>query len=375
MKKYTYPEHHLFQLLRRFENQHLPLDLFLSQYFRAHKALGSKDRKLIAEAVYGMTRWRTLLDHLIDRDPSWEKRYAIFRQFQPTNYLYVNSIPLHVRVSFPEQLFDLLLKAYGEERAIYLAQVSNTPAPIAVRVNPLKTTREKLLAHLQNQFDVTPCEKSKLGIEFKKREPLVALPEFKAGHFEIQDEASQLVADMMDVKPKQHVLDYCAGAGGKSLAFAHKMEGSGQLYLHDIRPYILDQAKKRCKRAGIQNAQFLSPLPKNLKGKMDWVLVDAPCTGTGTLRRNPDQKWKFEHELLDRLVIAQREIFEKALEYVKPGSHIVYATCSLLKEENEQQVDYFIKTHSLKMVGSPFCSHPSYGGMDGFFAATFQLTE
>jgi len=372
--KLSFPEYHLFQLLRRFENQHLPLDLFLSQYFRAHKQLGSKDRRTIAQAVYGMCRWQSLLDHLIDGQPSWEQRYALFRGFQPDQYLYVNTIPLHVRVSFPKELFALLVEDYGQEKAVRLCQICNTEAPICVRVNPMKTTREALLKRWE-EFEVTPTKHSPLGIQFKNRAPLVALPEFKEGLFEIQDEASQCAARLVNVQPGEQVLDYCAGAGGKTLAFAHQMDNEGQIYLHDIRAYILEQAKKRLKRAGIQNVQFFHPKHPHLatlKKKMDWVLVDAPCSGTGTLRRNPDQKWKFSLALLNRLVGQQRMIFERALSFVRPGGHIVYATCSLLHAENETQVAHFLETYDLEMVGDPFVSLPSYGEMDGFFAVSFR---
>ncbi len=372
--KVSFPEYHLFQLLKRFENQHLPLDLFLSQYFRAHKQLGSKDRRTIAEAVYGMSRWQALLDHLSEGRPTWEKRYSLYRGFQPDQFIYANTIPLHIRVSFPKELFDLLMADYGEEKAVHLCQICNTEAPIVVRINPLKTTREELLERWQ-EYNVTPCKHSSLGIQFKQRAPLVAFPEFKEGLFEIQDEASQCAAQLVEVEPHNQVLDYCAGAGGKTLAFAHRMQNQGQIYLHDVRSYILEQAKKRLKRAGIQNVQFFHPEHphlKTLKKKMDWVLVDAPCTGTGTLRRNPDQKWKFSLALLNELVGKQRMIFEQALSYVKPGGHIVYATCSILHAENEKQVAHFLETYDIKMEGSPFVSLPSYGEMDGFFAVKFR---
>lgn len=373
--KVSFTEHHLFQVLRRFENQHLPLDLFLSHYFRAHKQLGAHDRRTIAETVYGICRWQGLLDYLVKNHPSWEKRYALYRSFRPEQHLYIGSIPLHIRVSFPEELFSLLVEDYGEEKAIRLAQICNTEAPITVRINPLKTTREYLLQEWA-AFDVMPCKYSPLGIQFKKRMPLLSLPAFKGGLFEIQDEASQCVAALIAVKPGEQVLDFCAGAGGKTLAFAHQMENQGQIYLHDIRPAILEQAKKRLKRAGIQNAQVLHSLHPHLntlKQKMDWVLVDAPCTGTGTLRRNPDQKWKFSHSLLERLILEQRQIFDKAVSYVKPGGKIVYATCSLLKTENEKQVTYFLERYPLLPTGNPYVSLPAYGERDGFFAFAFEV--
>ena len=373
--KISFPERHLFQLLKQFENQHLPLDLFLSYYFRSNKALGSKDRQLIAGAVYGMTRWKSLLDHLIGPTASWEQRYALYRGFQPANYLLVNTIPLHVRVSCPKELYAILEEDFGQDRALELCQIGNTEAPVTVRINPLKTTREALLHKWRGLYEVTPCEGSSFGIQFKKRAPLTAMPEFKAGHFEIQDEASQLVGALLHAEPGQQVLDYCSGAGGKTLAFAHLLQNKGQIYLHDIRPHVLEQAKKRLCRAGIQNAQFLaeghSKIGK-LQKKMDWVLADVPCSGTGTLRRNPDQKWKFSLALLNRLVGQQRMIFEKALSFVKPGGKIIYSTCSILRAENEKQIDHFITHYGLELAAPLFVSSPTYNGMDGFFAAVLR---
>lgn len=372
--KISFREQHLFQLLKQFETQHLPLDLFLSHYFRANRALGSKDRQCLAQAVYGMCRHKSLLDYLIKTSPTWEKRYALFLNLEKEVHYSDTSIPAHTRVSFPEELFSLLVQDYGENTALELCQISNTEAPITVRINPLKTTRAALLKKWQSCYDVVGCEKAPFGMQFKKRAPLVALDEFKEGLFEIQDEASQLVAALIKVQKGEQVLDYCCGSGGKTLGFAHLMENKGQIYLHDIRPHILMQAKKRLKRAGIQNGQFLTPnhpFLTKLKKKMDWTLVDVPCSGTGTLRRNPDQKWKFSNSLLDRLVGEQRKIFEKALSYVRPMGKIVYATCSILAKENEEQIEHFLKTYPLELDFEPFKTLPTYGGMDGFFAAVF----
>ena len=153
------------------------------------------------------------------------------------------------------------------------------------------------------------------------------------------------------------------------------MQGKGQLYLHDIRPHILVEAKKRLNRAGIQNMQIIQPedlKKKNLLGKMDWVLVDAPCSGSGTLRRNPDMKWKLDLKNLENTVSLQKEIFAKALTFVKPKGHIVYATCSIFPLENENQLEYFLKEFPVKLVGSPFKSFPSRNGMDGFYSVVLQ---
>lgn len=369
-----FQEHHLFQILKGFENQHLPLDLFLSHYFRSHTAIGASDRRFISETVYGIIRWKGLLDHIAGKENAPDLRYSVYRGFQPTEYFFVNTIPLHIRLSFPLNLFSLLVSQYGEKKAIEICQANNEQAPITVRFNPLKTTREALLSKWKGKFDVEPTQYSSLGITFKKRIAFFDLPEFKEGLFEVQDEGSQLVALQVKAESGHLILDYCSGSGGKSLAFAHLLKNRGQIYLHDIRPIALTQARKRLQRAGIQIAQFLPPHHiqlKKIKQNIDWVLVDAPCSGTGTLRRNPDMKWKFDPQMVTRLAGEQRHIFEKALSYVKSGGFIVYATCSILKEENESQVEHFLKTYPLELKET-FASLPTQGGMDGFFAATFK---
>ena len=376
MKKRPYREHHLLKLLEGYEAQHLPLDLFMSHYFRANKALGSKDRAAISEAIYGMVRWQSLLDYLCPKPSTWERRFTEYRHFHPEEHLDRLDIPEHIKLSFPKVLYDLIVESLGVEKAKELCLASNQPAPTTVRINPIKTTREAMLKLWSPQYEVSPCKFAMYGITFHKKINFFSLSEFKEGLFEIQDEGSQLLADLMEIEPGQHVLDYCAGSGGKTLAFAHRMKNSGQIYLHDIRRYILLQGRKRLRRAGIQNTQFVEaedPKLKKMKKRMDWILVDAPCTGTGTMRRNPDMKWKFTEETLPRLVGQQRMIFEKALSFLRPGGCIVYGTCSILRAENEAQVEHFVKTYNLEVEGEPFQSMPTPGGMDGFFGVRFRM--
>jgi 16S rRNA (cytosine967-C5)-methyltransferase len=262
------------------------------------------------------------------------------------------------------------VKSHGEEKACDLCRISNKPAPTTVRANPIKITREALMDRWKTRFKITPCSHSELGIVFLEKTNFFSLTEFQEGLFEVQDEGSQLLSKLMQVQPGQQVMDYCAGSGGKTLAFANQMQGKGQIFVHDIRTHALMEARKRLRRAGIQNAQTIeaeSPNLKKIKKKMDWILVDAPCSGTGTMRRNPDMKWKFTEEMLVRLVGQQRVIFEKALSFLKPGGHIVYATCSMLKDENQDQIAHFLKTYPIDIVGEPFQSLPTEGGMDGFY--------
>ncbi|MBM3191616.1 MAG: RsmB/NOP family class I SAM-dependent RNA methyltransferase [Chlamydiae bacterium] len=365
--------YHLINILNAFDTSFLPLDVFLSQFFRSHKAIGSKDRSYICEKIYALIRWKSLLDYFCKKPVTWEKRLQLLEQ-EDLGVLQKNpSLPPHIQLSCPYPLFNKLLQAFGPQKTEQFCKVSNTQAPTTVRINALKTTRDHLLQLWQPQYDIEICRQSPHGISFKKRINFFELQEFKNGLFEIQDEGSQLVALQMQVQPSDHVLDFCAGAGGKTLALAPKMQGKGQLYLYDIRPHALLQAKKRLKRAGIQNAQYLTiPLlkKKSLIKRMDWILLDVPCSGTGTLRRNPDMKWQFSNDTVVRLVEEQRAIFEKALPYLAPGGHIVYATCSVLPEENLQQVHYFIEKYGLKLATPPLVTFPEEGGMDGFFAAT-----
>jgi 16S rRNA C967 or C1407 C5-methylase (RsmB/RsmF family) len=370
MTKELFREHHLIEIMAGYEKQNLPLDLYISKYFRLHKAIGSKDRGYIAEALYGMIRWKGLIDHIANGRLDLSRRLKIFQDLNPESLLQDDSTPLHIKVSFPEILFQAIAKSHGPEKALELCFDSNFPAPTTIRANVLKISRDDLLNRWKGQFEISPCLQSNCGIIFHKKINFFALPEFQQGLFEVQDEGSQLLAALIEASPGQQILDYCSGSGGKTLAFAPHMENRGQIFLHDIRSHILIECKRRLKRAGIQNAQVVTYDDKRLqrlKRKMDWVLADVPCSGTGTLRRNPDMKWKFEAETVPRLVGQQRQIFEKALSYVKPGGKIVYSTCSILHEENQGQVDHFLSTYDLEVFKEPFQSLPVKGGMDGFF--------
>ena len=297
-------DHHLLSFLDTWGERGGALDAALSDYFRSHKALGSKDRAEISEKVYHQVRWKLLPE---GADPADEK------------------LPFPIRVSAPPALWEAFVRSYGEKKAYELLMESNYPAPTTIRVNPLKTTRDALFEKWKGLYEITKTEHSPLGIVFHRKISFFGLPEYKEGLFEVQDEGSQLVADKVNPKPGERVLDWCAGSGGKTLAFAYKTQGRGQLYLHDIRKGILYEARKRLSRAGAQNIQILfndeEKKLNQLKKKMDWVLVDAPCTGTGTLRRNPEMKYRFDNDRLKKFVGDQRTIFEKALSFVKPGKN------------------------------------------------------
>jgi 16S rRNA C967 or C1407 C5-methylase (RsmB/RsmF family) len=364
-------DHHILEFFNKALSATSPLDSCLNTYFRGHKSLGANDRKTIALAIYSMVRWQILLDFILiknKRNVNWENRLELFKYSSFYDYINDYSIPLHVRVSFPELYFNLLVKQYGEDKAKEICLISNTQAPTTVRVNTLKISREKLFAIWEKKYEIKLSYTSPTGIIFSKRVNLFGMEEFKKGFFEVQDEASQLIAALVNPFYKQQVLDFCAGSGGKTLAFAPSMQNQGQIYLYDNRPFMLMQAKKRLKRAGIQNAQIINDI-KKFKHKVDWLLLDVPCSGSGTLRRNPDSKYRFSLSFLEELLQKQRDIFHEALSFVKEKGKIVYATCSILREENEEQIAYFMEKYNLKLVDKPFCTLPIENGMDGFFGA------
>jgi len=378
MQRKPFREHHLLQLLEIYSSRSLPLDLIIADYFRANKALGSKDRAYIADTAYSMIRWKGLLNYLAKDPDNWDEAFQLINSVDLEKSIHDQTIPLHTRHSFPKIIFDSLVKAYGETRACELCLHSNTRAPATVRANTLKISRDELMSKWSEDYDISPCEFAENGIIFNKKINFFGIPEFKEGLFEVQDEGSQLLANMIKVIPGQLVLDYCAGAAGKALAIAPQMRQKGQLYLHDIREKALYEGRKRLKRAGAQNIQIVSansPQLKKLKKKMDWVLVDAPCSGMGTLRRNPDMKWRFDENTIPKLIGLQRIIFEKALSFMKPDGYIVYATCSMLAEENQDQVNHFINTYDLEIASEPFQSWPLPGGMDGFYGVVLQKTR
>jgi len=374
---------HLLALLETLDNSRLPLDTAMSHYFRAHKALGSKDRYTVSQTVYMLKRWQGAIDVELDQPITWEARIEALKHFDAKKTAQNESLSPHVRTSFPKALFGMLTESLGDEKAFEVALASNERAPLFIRTNTLKISRDDLLKRLEEEEGIKVCsgENSPDSIVFLERVNFFSLDAFKEGLFEVQDENSQKVAELVQAKPGDKVLDYCAGSGGKALAIAPKLKESGQLFLHDIRIKALDEAKKRLKRAGIQNAQRLDPGHKQLKalkGAVDWVLVDAPCSGTGTLRRNPDLKWKFDKERFKSLLEEQRDIFEKALTYVKPKGHIVYATCSLLKEENEEQIaffeEHFKNTYGLTLEKSMH-TFPDRDQGDGFFGAVLSVAQ
>lgn len=362
---------HLLELLKQYELSFFPLDVFINNYFKKNKAIGSKDRKFIKEHVFLLIRNRGLLDYLLSKkelEVSWKNRLSELINSNFNSEKNNSNYPEFLRLGFSKDLYEILYKEYGYEGIYNFYQVNQTEAPLAIRINPLKTSRTSLINLLKDNYECTLCEQASLGIKFKKKYPLNHLPEFKKGFFEIQDESSQQTIFVTDFSKQDKVLDYCSGSGGKSLTLVHLVD---QVYLFDVRRSILKKAKERFQRAGVKNYNifFSQKKMKEFKKSMDVVLVDVPCSGTGTFRRHPEKIWDFNIKELDELIILQRKIVKEALIFLKPKGKLIYITCSVLSEENEKQLAFFENEYDLKVNGNILKFWPEEQKGDGFFSA------
>ncbi len=353
-----------------------PADAVIDHYFRAHRNMGSKDRAFAAETVYGCLRHKRELEALYepvhkpesDEETSrwlvaawllkyggWSARALGQAGFNAGAVELVERIrardlfefPLAVRANLPDWLAESLVRQFGEEETLKLAEALNQPAPVDIRVNSLKTNREILQAQLKEEgYELAPTPYSPYGLRRDQRGPLFTSHAFRSGLFELQDEGSQLIGLLADAKPKDKIVDFCAGAGGKTLQMAAVMGNTGVVYAFDVSRKRLDRIKPRLVRAGVDTVQRRvihdehDPVLKQFVGTADAVIVDAPCSGTGTLRRNPDIKWKETN--LAALAAVQSRILAAASRLVKPGGRLVYATCSLLDEENSGITSAFL---------------------------------
>ncbi|MDQ7968782.1 MAG: RsmB/NOP family class I SAM-dependent RNA methyltransferase [Oxalicibacterium faecigallinarum] len=346
-----------------------PADGTLSRYFREHPRLGGRERGVIAEAIYGLLRNKSVYTNFAESGTgpimrrmtllgladaagvdalgglSEEERVWLERVMQIDR----STLPAALRANLPEWLFDKLVARDGEAATLELAQAMNKPAPLDLRVNAIKADRDAVVAELA-QAPIL-CESmpyAPLGIRVIKKPALQNLPLFKNGSIEVQDEGSQLLSQIVGAKRGEMVVDFCAGAGGKTLSLGAAMRNTGRLYAFDISDKRLAKLKPRLARSGLSNvhpvliAHENDAKVKRLAGKIDRVLVDAPCSGLGTLRRNPDVKWRQTPQALSELNEKQISILSAAARLVKPGGRLVYATCSILDEENDAIVAQFL---------------------------------
>ena len=290
----------------------------------------------------------------------------------------LETAPDAVRGDYPDWLEPHMVRVFGDNR-VGEGEALAARAPVDLRVNTLKTDLDRALKALQ-PFKPRPLERLAGAIRIDapaaadRAAPVEAAPEFERGWFEVQDLGSQIAASMAgEIKGKQ-VLDFCAGGGGKTLAFAAAMGNSGQLYAYDADARRLTDTVRRGQRAGVRNLQVRSPIHPDalvgLEAKMDLVFIDAPCTGSGTWRRHPDAKWRLTPEQLSRRVAEQDAVLDSAAPYVKPAGRLIYVTCSLFAEENEDRVAAFLaRAPTFTAHAAPLRLTPRTDGADGFFIA------
>jgi 16S rRNA (cytosine967-C5)-methyltransferase len=378
-------------------NEKKQADKVLKNTLKRDKRWGSRDRSFIAETTYDIVRWKRLYAEIAEvREPF--DRPNLFRLFTVWATLKGISIPdwpqfeatptrkikgrfdelsknRRVRESIPDWLDDLGVKELGKKWDKELAAL-NKQAEVILRVNTLKTTAKDLQAALlEVGHDTEAIKGIPSALRLKERANVFTTEAFKKGWFEVQDASSQKVAQLLDPKPGMRVVDACAGAGGKSLHIAMLMENKGQLISMDIYQNKLSELKRRAKRAGAHNIETRliesTKTIKKLIGSADKVLIDAPCSGLGVLRRNPGTKWKLQPEFLDEIRATQKELLNSYSRMVKEGGDLLYATCSVLPSENGEQVKAFLAREEGKefTLTSEEKIMASTSGFDGFYLA------
>ena len=379
-------------------NQDLQADKVIAKMLKSDKRWGKRDRGFIAENTYEIIRWKRLYAELAGvKEP-----YAKVDLWRLLSVRWVlQGIPLpgwdEVRgtparrikgrfdglqqhraivCSITDWLDELGVANFGEAQWKQEIDALNTQASVVLRVNRLQTNQKTLQNELAAEgIETVSHQNYPDALILQERANVFETNAFQRGLFEVQDASSQLVASFTEVNPGMQVIDACAGAGGKSLHLAALMENKGQLTALDIYPHKLHELKRRARRAGAHNITTRhiksNKVIKKLHGRADRVLIDAPCTGLGVLRRNPDAKWKIDAEFLERVKKTQEHIIHTYATMVKPGGKLVYATCSILKEENQSQVEGFLKTKIGKqfiLEKEQFVS-PAKSGFDGFYMA------
>ena len=376
-------------------------DKVVARALKKDKRWGSSDRKFVAETIYEIVRWKRLYSEIaevkapFDRDNIWRMfaTWAVLRGYPIPDWKQLEGTPERkikgrfdelskiraVKESIPDWMDELGVKELGEKLWATEITAQNQPAKVILRTNTLKTTREKLRAILMDlNIDTDIIKDQPEALVLKERANVFLTDAFKQGFFEVQDASSQLVARFLDVQPGMRVVDTCAGAGGKTLHIASLMENKGQLIAMDLYESKLKQLKLRAKRNGAFNIEYKiidsTKVIKKLAEKADRVLIDAPCSGLGVLKRNPDAKWKLQPEFIDNIKKVQAEVLESYSRIVKPGGKLVYATCSILPSENQEQINKFLTTESGKnfTFTKDVKILASESGFDGFYMALLE---
>ena len=411
------------EILSTLENQRRPASDAVKDWMLSHRFAGSKDRAEIGDLVFGALRWKRSSAYRLGADTPRAWVWGALRwgfgwsaeQIEQSTYddphaptppteaeraaltnATLDGAPAWVRGDYPEWLDASFEREFGDERAEEGAALA-APAPLDLRANTLKTTREKVIAALSESPKLkeapgaTPHAPQGVRIPWTQGRtfPWATEQSFLKGWFEVQDEGSQLTALLSGAAPGMQVADVCAGGGGKTLALAALMENKGQIFAHDVDGRRLAPLRERAERAGVRNLQIRAPartrdVLKDLRERMDIVFVDAPCTGSGTWRRNPDSKWRLRPNALTKRREEQQEALNLAAPLVKPGGRLIYVTCSVLPEENEDALTAFLGANEgfapvalesaapmhTRSIGQQMT--PRLTGCDGFYIAALE---
>ena len=434
------------EILQRIEKTDRPLDTLLTDSFKRYRHLTSLDRAFLTELTYGTLRWRGKLDWVIrdfSRTPFPEIEPEILNPLRMALYqihfmtrtpasaavnesveltkkfrgrggaAFVNAVlrsalrekenmrfpgreedpVLHTAVvqSHPLWLVKRWVESLGAEETLRVCEANNQIAPLVVRTNGLRLGRKDLIARLgEKGLEGAPTRHADEGIVLKNPPPTSDLPFLKEGLFVLQDEASQLVAPILDPQPGEKILDACAAPGGKTTHMAQRMRNQGEIWALDLSRQKLNRVEEICERFGVgilktRKADASRPLPFGEEGRFDRILADVPCSGFGTLRRNPDLKWRKGEKEIRRLGQLQSSILENLAGYLKPGGVLVYSTCTVFREENEDVIEGFLEGHPEFRLDPPgerlpesclpfiengsFRTFPGGNAMDGFFVA------
>jgi len=376
-------------------------DKVIARTLKRDKRWGARDRGFIAETTYEIVRWKRLYSEIADVKAPYSREnlfrvfavWAILRGITLPDWKQIEPTPTRrikgkfdelskirkYRESVPDWMDELGVKELGEKTWEKEIHALNEQAPVVLRANTLKITKDKLRSILNDEKIATePLKGFPDALQLVERTNVFRTEAFGKGYFEVQDASSQLVAKYLEVKPGMRVVDTCAGAGGKTLHIAALMENKGQIIATDIYENKLKELKRRAKRAGAHNidprAIDSTKVVKKLYGSADRVLIDSPCSGLGVLSRNPDAKWKLQPEFIEKIKKTQAEILDLYSRIVKPGGRMVYSTCSILPSENQEQIEKFLAREegkNFKLIRDQKILS-SESGFDGFYMALLE---
>ena len=361
----------------------LSLDTHLRIYHTAHKRqLTRDDKEWLSDKFKDIYRWKALIEHFSSEPTSTSNLLRAY--FSSSNWrAYANSktLPDETRLSLPVSLLEVLSKQYGKEKAREIAAIYNEKPAVFLRTNPRVSAREEVIKMINTAgIAAEASSNSDYGIKVSRSPKLLDLGALHNHACEFQDESCQVIgsriANLISAQSSRtrpvKILDFCSGSGGKSLVFGPSLGGKGHIFLHDINPKYLHQARMKMKAAKIPNFTIVSSEENRLRGKMDYVLVDAPSTGSGLFRRYPERKWMYSDDSLAMSVRRQQDIFKDALKYLRGDGKIIYSVSSILSSETWEQIKYLCETHKLFLSYEPLHSLPVSHGMDGFFCAIME---